>query len=238
MLLVAIAVVIMSLVIKSLMVKPLIVMSQRVGLLVAGLVVAGSLAVGFQVVLELVTLDLAVILTGCKSFDFERGYQWYLLVRWFTLVSDWSLAWTSDWSRACSRDWSLAWTSDWIRACGRVWSRALAQGVRNSLIVPTARTCRVYCCGFILALLLATNAIQFDSVRGAAWAVELKANQEALIKLMNSKAASVDLRSVGDVLIALRRKVTDNPHDQNLRLRLAGYLYLAGDLDEIGRAHV
>ena len=64
-----------------------------------------------------------------------------------------------------------------------------------------------------------------------AQATSLNGTQQSLIKLMNSNPSSVDLRSVGDVVIQLRRKVTDNPSDGNLRLRLGTYLYLAGDLE-------
>ncbi|NJL71039.1 MAG: hypothetical protein HC888_05200 [Candidatus Competibacteraceae bacterium] len=63
-----------------------------------------------------------------------------------------------------------------------------------------------------------------------AQAQALTGTQLSLIKLMNTSPVTVDLRSVGDVIIQLRRKVTDNPHDGNLRLRLGTYLYLAGDL--------
>jgi hypothetical protein len=55
-------------------------------------------------------------------------------------------------------------------------------------------------------------------------AFALTGAQQSLIKLINSKPASVDLRSVGDVVIQLRRKVTDNPSDGSLRLRLGSYL--------------
>jgi Flp pilus assembly protein TadD len=64
----------------------------------------------------------------------------------------------------------------------------------------------------------------------AAFAVQLRQNQ-ALIKLMASPSSAVDLRSVGDLIILCRRKVTDNPYDSNLRLKLGGYLYLVGDLE-------
>ena len=53
----------------------------------------------------------------------------------------------------------------------------------------------------------------------ATYAAQLRSNQ-ALIKLMQSPASSVDLRSVGDLIILYRRKITDNPHDSNLRLKL------------------
>ncbi len=73
----------------------------------------------------------------------------------------------------------------------------------------------------------------------SAFAAQLRNNQ-SLIKLMQSPSTSVDLRSVGDLIILYRRKVTDNPYDSSLRLKLGCYLYLVGDLEgaaaEIKRA--
>jgi len=65
---------------------------------------------------------------------------------------------------------------------------------------------------------------------GAGSALALTGTQKSLIKLLNSNPVTTDLRSVSDVIVLLRRKVTDNPQDGNLRLRLGTYLYLAGDL--------
>jgi Flp pilus assembly protein TadD len=52
---------------------------------------------------------------------------------------------------------------------------------------------------------------------------------EAALKLIKSEQAGSDLKSVGDSIISLRRKLTDNPHSHTERLRLAIYLYVAGD---------
>lgn len=80
----------------------------------------------------------------------------------------------------------------------------------------------------LLSLVPLILLVGFES---AAQAAALSGAQQSLIKLMNSNPVSVDLRCVGDVIIQLRRKVTDNPHDGNLRLRLGVYLFQTGDLE-------
>jgi len=80
---------------------------------------------------------------------------------------------------------------------------------------------------------LSNAPVRLETRRATAqtsYAAQLRNNQ-ALLKLMFSPPAAVDLRSVGDLIILYRRKVTDNPYDTNLRLKLGGYLYLAGDLE-------
>jgi Flp pilus assembly protein TadD len=54
---------------------------------------------------------------------------------------------------------------------------------------------------------------------------------ESALKLIKSEQAGSDLKSVGDSIISLRRKLTDNPHSHSERLRLAIYLYVAGDYE-------
>src|SRR5262249_53911356 len=63
---------------------------------------------------------------------------------------------------------------------------------------------------------------------------------EPVMRLIRLDQATFDLKSVGDIIINLRRQVTDKPQDESLRLRLAAFLYAAGDYDgaaaEIRRA--
>jgi len=54
---------------------------------------------------------------------------------------------------------------------------------------------------------------------------------EQTVKLIQTETNTVDLKSVGDLIINLRRKVTDHPQDPDLRLKLGTYLYIAGDYE-------
>lgn len=53
----------------------------------------------------------------------------------------------------------------------------------------------------------------------------------SLISLYRMGLTHTDLRSVGDLIIELRREVTNNPSDAELRMRLGSYLYLTGDYE-------
>src|SRR5271156_5670826 len=54
---------------------------------------------------------------------------------------------------------------------------------------------------------------------------------EQTLKLLKGETNSVDLKTVGDTIISLRRKVTDHPQDAAMRLKLGTYLYVAGDYE-------
>jgi Flp pilus assembly protein TadD len=54
---------------------------------------------------------------------------------------------------------------------------------------------------------------------------------EAAVKQVRAESATVDLKSVGDFIITLRKQVTDHSDDASLRLKLGTYLYLAGDYE-------
>jgi tetratricopeptide (TPR) repeat protein len=56
-------------------------------------------------------------------------------------------------------------------------------------------------------------------------------NLESIIKTIKQEQSTVDLKSIGDSIIILRRKITDNPQDPALRQRLGTLLYLAGDYE-------
>ncbi len=59
-----------------------------------------------------------------------------------------------------------------------------------------------------------------------------KVNREImLVDLFRTGLTNTDLRTVGDLLIKLRREVTNNPQDPSLRIRLGSHLYLAGDYE-------
>jgi Flp pilus assembly protein TadD len=61
---------------------------------------------------------------------------------------------------------------------------------------------------------------------------ELIVEPDSILKLLRKDNPSfVDIKSLGDVIITLRRKVTDSPSDVGLRIQLGGYLLLAGDLE-------
>lgn len=53
----------------------------------------------------------------------------------------------------------------------------------------------------------------------------------SLISLYRMGLTHTDLRSVGDLIIELRKEITDNPSDPDLRMRLGSYLYLTGDYE-------
>ncbi len=57
------------------------------------------------------------------------------------------------------------------------------------------------------------------------------ANFDSVVSLVKQDRSVIDLRAIGDQTLSYRRKVTDRPQDSELRIRLAGYLYLAGDLE-------
>lgn len=59
----------------------------------------------------------------------------------------------------------------------------------------------------------------------------LSVAQSAPFEAHEQQAGSRRFALMGDLMIQLRRKITDDPYDENLRLRLASYLYLAGDLE-------
>jgi Flp pilus assembly protein TadD len=52
-----------------------------------------------------------------------------------------------------------------------------------------------------------------------------------LISLFRMGITNTDLRAVGDLIVGLRRQITDNPKAAGLRMRLGCYLYLAGDYE-------
>jgi Flp pilus assembly protein TadD len=54
---------------------------------------------------------------------------------------------------------------------------------------------------------------------------------EQALKLIKTESSAVDLKTIGDLIIGLRRKVTDQPQDPELRLSLGTYLYIAGDYE-------
>ncbi|PWT97930.1 MAG: hypothetical protein C5B53_07370, partial [Candidatus Melainabacteria bacterium] len=54
---------------------------------------------------------------------------------------------------------------------------------------------------------------------------------ESMIKTIKQQQATIDLKAVGDSIIILRRKITNNPEDPVLRQRLGTLLYLAGDYE-------
>lgn len=51
------------------------------------------------------------------------------------------------------------------------------------------------------------------------------------LKLIRLEPSQFEIKSVGDLIITLRRRVTDHAQDPNLRLRLATYLLIAGDYE-------
>ena len=53
----------------------------------------------------------------------------------------------------------------------------------------------------------------------------------SLISLYQMGLTHTDLRSVGDLIIELRREVSDNPAAPDLRMRLGSYLYITGDYE-------
>jgi Flp pilus assembly protein TadD len=54
---------------------------------------------------------------------------------------------------------------------------------------------------------------------------------ESIIKTIKQQQATIDLKAVGDSIIILRRKITNNPEDPILRQRVGALLYLAGDYE-------
>lgn len=60
---------------------------------------------------------------------------------------------------------------------------------------------------------------------------EPESTDAKLISLFRMGITNTDLRAVGDLIVGLRRKITDNPKDAGLRMRLGSYLYLAGDYE-------
>lgn len=54
---------------------------------------------------------------------------------------------------------------------------------------------------------------------------------EAMIKTIKQQQSTIDLKSVGDSIVILRRKITNTPDDPALRQRLGTLLYLAGDYE-------
>ncbi len=58
-----------------------------------------------------------------------------------------------------------------------------------------------------------------------------KPKEASLIDLFRMDLTHTDLRTVGDLLVRLRREVTDHPQDPALRIRLGCHLYLAGDYE-------
>jgi len=54
---------------------------------------------------------------------------------------------------------------------------------------------------------------------------------EAAVKQIRAESVTVDLKSVGDFIITLRKQVTDHSDDPSLRLKLGTYLYIAGDYE-------
>ena len=84
-----------------------------------------------------------------------------------------------------------------------------------------------YAFGSIIAPIL--FAILLTTSLPAKAEVSTPAAQKALLKLFQARPTAVDLKEVGDIIVLLRRKVTDNPYDATLRMRLAAYLFQAGD---------
>lgn len=109
---------------------------------------------------------------------------------------------------------------------------------KNRILAPTALVT------LSLALALGASAVfAFDPTSGSAdtgsFAAHTQPTGQAepenadtkLISLFRMGVTNTDLRAVGDLIVGLRRKVTDNPNDAGLRMRLGSYLYLAGDYE-------
>lgn len=54
---------------------------------------------------------------------------------------------------------------------------------------------------------------------------------EGYMDLFKIGITHTDLRGAGDHIVKLRREITDNPNNPDLRLKLGSYLYLSGDLE-------
>lgn len=54
---------------------------------------------------------------------------------------------------------------------------------------------------------------------------------EGYLDLFKIGITHTDLRGAGDHIVSLRREITDNPNEPDLRLKLGSYLYLSGDLE-------
>lgn len=53
----------------------------------------------------------------------------------------------------------------------------------------------------------------------------------SLIRLFRMGLTHTDLRTIGDLVIELRKEITDNSNNPELRMRLGSYLYLTGDYE-------